>query len=64
MIYSIITIGLAFCWLLYETKFLTIRLPYGRNLLMELVRGAIAIYIGISLIPSESEQSEEQSGIK
>lgn len=31
MIYCILVFCIAFAWLLLETKFLTIRLPYGKN---------------------------------
>jgi len=31
MILTIILVSLAFTWLLYETKCLTIRLPYGKS---------------------------------
>lgn len=44
---------LAFAWLMYETKFLTVRLlRYSKPLtVMDLMMGMISIVIGITLMP-------------
>lgn len=47
MICSLALIALAFVWLMYETKFLTIRLLYGAPLVSQMI-GAM---IGICLLP-------------
>ena len=55
MIISLGIIWWAFAWLLYETHWLTIRLPYGEGALIRLTRVMIAILVGASLIAPEDK---------
>ena len=56
MIISLGIIWWAFTWLLYETNWLTIRLPYGKStIIARLIGVMIAIVVGVSLIAPEDK---------
>ena len=48
MIFGIAIIIIAFYWLMYETKWLTVRLPYGRLLIN--ITQLVAIAVGIMVM--------------
>ncbi len=51
MLYFLIIFIPAFIWLLYETKWLTVRLPFGKNPLRVHIEGLISMAIGLTLMP-------------
>ena len=56
---TIIMIGIALIWLGYETKWLTIRLPYGRKILLhfgtegliKIATGMVFLAVGFIMFP-------------
>lgn len=57
MFSSLVIVIIAFIWLMYETKFLTIRLPYGISV-VQMIFGMIFITIGFILYPIVEEEIE------
>lgn len=56
MIFCIVAVLAAFYWLMCETKWLTVRLPFGRPIeeinLAQLISVMMAVAIGVNLIPT------------
>jgi hypothetical protein len=59
MVGFIITFIIGFLWLMYETKFLTIRLPRYTPALARLIGTMVAIVVGVSLIPELDKEVQD-----
>ncbi len=60
MIFSIVVMVLAFYWLMYETKWLAVRLPFGKSLAGGIsVRELISSVIGIVVASTVAKYLDE-----